>query len=109
MLDVPHARNRELAQALVEKEADKVEQNGKGRSNDARLLMSISKFISSMYAMECFVMKAVLICDDASNVLVSLQILVIRSYVRGHCFGCSLWPGTPLNSPCTLASSVLSW
>ena len=24
----------------------------------------------------------------------------IRSYVRGHRFGCSLLPGTPLNSPC---------
>ena len=28
----------------------------------------------------------------------------IWSYVRGHCFGCSLLPGTPLNSPCKLAS-----
>ena len=23
-----------------------------------------------------------------------------RPYVRGHWFGCSLWPGTPLNTPC---------
>ena len=33
----------------------------------------------------------------------------IRSCIRGHCFGCSLRPATPLNSPCKLASSVLSW
>ena len=26
-----------------------------------------------------------------------------------HCFGCSLRPGTPLNSPWKMASSVLSW
>jgi hypothetical protein len=33
----------------------------------------------------------------------------IRSYVRGHWFGCSLRPGTPLHSPWTLDSSALSW
>ena len=33
----------------------------------------------------------------------------IRSYVWEHFFGCSLRPGMPLNSPCKLASSVLSW
>ncbi len=33
----------------------------------------------------------------------------IRSYVRGPWFGCSLRPGTQLNSPWTLDSSALSW
>ena len=33
----------------------------------------------------------------------------IRSYVRRHCFGCSPRLGTPSNSPCKLASAVLSW
>ena len=33
----------------------------------------------------------------------------ILSYVQGHCFGCSLRPGMQLNSPCKLASPVLSW
>ena len=33
----------------------------------------------------------------------------IRWYVRRHGFGSSLRPGTPLNSPCKLASGVLSW
>ena len=28
------------------------------------------------------------------------QVYWIRPYVRGHWFGCSLRPGTPLNSPC---------
>ena len=32
----------------------------------------------------------------------------IRLYVLGHFFGCSLWPGMPLNSPWKLASSVPS-
>ena len=33
----------------------------------------------------------------------------ILECVLGYCFGCSLQPGTPLNSPWKLASSVLSW
>ncbi len=33
----------------------------------------------------------------------------IWSYVLSHWFGCSLGPGTPLNSPWTLDSSALSW
>ena len=31
----------------------------------------------------------------------------IQSYVLGYCFGCSLRPGTPINSPWNSASSVL--
>jgi hypothetical protein len=33
----------------------------------------------------------------------------VRSYLRGHWFGCSFRPGTPLYSPWMLDSSALSW
>ena len=33
----------------------------------------------------------------------------IQSYVRGHCFGCSLRHGMPFNSPCKLANFTWIW
>jgi hypothetical protein len=39
----------------------------------------------------------------------SLLECCVQSYVRSHWFGCSLLPGTPLNSPWNMALSSLSW